>query len=149
MGRYAASQGELPWRRGHEEAMRAKVPGKKSLLTSRCPTQSWSGFGWGESQRSEYATVQGERKGGRTAIRVNMSNLSDSGFEEELQSPSPSHQQFRRTWSGHSGDTLTTECLHYDETCFTIQRDNQEDFLALDCLAGQPQVTGAHLKTFS
>lgn len=32
MGRYAAPRGELPRRRGHEEAMRAKIPGK--ILTS-------------------------------------------------------------------------------------------------------------------
>lgn len=40
MGRYDVPRGELPRRRVHEEAMRAKVPGKMSQLTSRRPTKS-------------------------------------------------------------------------------------------------------------
>lgn len=77
-------------------------------------------------------------------IRVKvMSTLSDSGFEEELQSPSPSHPHFTRPWSGSSGDRRTPDRLHsdYDESCFLIQRNNQENFVARDCLARQPQVT--------
>ncbi|XP_058230560.1 cyclin-O [Hemibagrus wyckioides] len=72
-----------------------------------------------------------------------MSTLSDSGFEEDLHSPSPSPLHSTRTWSAPTCDRLTADCLHsdYDESCFIIQRNNQEGFLALDCLARQPQIT--------
>lgn len=135
MGRYTAPQGELPRQRGHEEAMRAKVPGKMSHLTSRCPAKLWFVFG-GKSQILRQC---------RRRKRVNMSALSDSGFEEDLQSPSPSQQQLPAPWSGLR---LAAEDLHsdHDDSCFIIQTNKQEDFLALDCLARQPQVTGVHLK---
>ncbi|XP_060763918.1 cyclin-O [Neoarius graeffei] len=69
-----------------------------------------------------------------------MSTLSDSGFEEDLQSPSPSQQHVAAPWSGHG---LAAEDLHsqHDESCFIIQTNKQEDFLPLDCLARQPQIT--------
>ncbi|XDV19718.1 hypothetical protein PO909_025138 [Leuciscus waleckii] len=52
-----------------------------------------------------------------------MSRLSDSGFEEELQiSPV-------KAWH---------EC-DYEESCFIIQRHNELQFLAQNCLAHQPQ----------
>lgn len=75
-----------------------------------------------------------------------MSTLSDSGFEEELHSPSPSHQHLTQPCPGGSGGRLPAEGIYrdYDESCFIIQRNNQENFLALDCLARQPQVTGEH-----
>lgn len=139
MGRYAAPRGELPRRRRHEEAMRAKVPGKTSHLTRHSVQQS-HGLGLGHSQRIECSW---DKK-----VRVNMSILSDSGFEEDLHSPSPSPspspQHLTGRWSGPTCDRLTAECLHIncDESCFIIQRNNQENFLALDCLARQPQVTG-------
>ncbi|KAK7165475.1 hypothetical protein R3I94_003742 [Phoxinus phoxinus] len=54
-----------------------------------------------------------------------MSRLSDSGFEEELQiSPV-------KAWR---------EC-DYEESCFIIQRHNELQFLAQNCLAHQPQIT--------
>ncbi|CAM4534359.1 unnamed protein product [Leuciscus chuanchicus] len=54
-----------------------------------------------------------------------MSRLSDSGFEEELQiSPV-------KAWH---------EC-DYEESCFIIQRHNELQFLAQNCLAHQPQIT--------
>ncbi|KAK3514469.1 hypothetical protein QTP70_018695 [Hemibagrus guttatus] len=79
----------------------------------------------------------------RSAVRVKMSALSDSGFEEDLHSPSPSPHHATRPWSAPTCDRLTADCLHsdYDESSFIIQRNNQEDFLALDCLARQPQIT--------
>ncbi|XP_056088792.1 cyclin-O [Rhinichthys klamathensis goyatoka] len=54
-----------------------------------------------------------------------MSRLSDSGFEEELQiSPV-------KAWH---------EC-DYEESCFIIQRHNELQFIAQNCLAHQPQIT--------
>ncbi|XP_007236231.3 cyclin-O [Astyanax mexicanus] len=67
-----------------------------------------------------------------------MSTFSDSGFEEELQSPSP------RGLPAEQPDRLTADChqeLSYDESCFTIQKNNQLKFLALGCLSRQPQIT--------
>ncbi|KAF4074567.1 hypothetical protein AMELA_G00240850 [Ameiurus melas] len=82
-------------------------------------------------------------KGRRTEIRASMSTLSDSGFEEDLLSPSPCLQHPTQPWPGSSSHRLTADCLHsdYEQSCFLIQRNNEEDFLALECLARQPQIT--------
>ncbi|XP_067295987.1 cyclin-O [Pseudorasbora parva] len=58
-----------------------------------------------------------------------MSSLSDSGFEEDLKS-SPVKSS-RSDW--HERD--------YEESCFLIQRHNELQFLAQNCLARQPQIT--------
>ncbi|XP_051980541.1 cyclin-O protein B-like [Xyrauchen texanus] len=64
-----------------------------------------------------------------------MSTLSDSGFEEDLQS-SPAVKQ----WTVDSSIRLTLEC-DYEECCFIIQRHNEQQFLAQNCLDHQPQIT--------
>ncbi|XP_066509247.1 cyclin-O protein B-like [Hoplias malabaricus] len=71
-----------------------------------------------------------------------MSTFSDSGFEEDLQSPSPS-RPFTTPRSRDQGERLTADFheMNYDESCFIIQKNNEEKFLALDCLARQPQIT--------
>ncbi|XP_043096437.1 cyclin-O [Puntigrus tetrazona] len=60
-----------------------------------------------------------------------MSALSDSGIEEDLHA-SPAETS-----------RLTSELQEcdYEESCFIIQRHNEVHFLALDCLARQPQIT--------
>ncbi|XP_072520854.1 cyclin-O [Salminus brasiliensis] len=71
-----------------------------------------------------------------------MSNFSDSGFEEDLQSPSPS-KHAAVSWLREQDERLTADWheMNYDESCFIIQQNNEEKFLALDCLARQPQIT--------
>ncbi|MCI4392503.1 hypothetical protein PGIGA_G00146740 [Pangasianodon gigas] len=71
-------------------------------------------------------------------MRVNMSTLSDSGFEEDLHSPAESREQRARPRA-----RLSAERLHcdYDESCFIIQTHKQHHFQARDCLARQPQIT--------
>ncbi|KAM9446672.1 cyclin-O [Clarias gariepinus] len=66
-----------------------------------------------------------------------MSAMSDSGFEEELQSPSPCQQHVTRPWAESARDTPT----HSDESCFITQSHKQQHFLTRDCLARQPQIT--------
>ncbi|XP_076843291.1 cyclin-O isoform X2 [Brachyhypopomus gauderio] len=70
-----------------------------------------------------------------------MSTLSDSGFEEDF-SASPSNC-LNCPWSEDLNNRLTAD--HHevicDESCFIIQRNNEEEFLALNCLARQPQIT--------
>ncbi|XP_016393896.1 cyclin-O protein B-like [Sinocyclocheilus rhinocerous] len=53
-----------------------------------------------------------------------MSALSDSGFEEDL----------------HASGSELQECDDEEESCFIIQRHNELQFLAHNCLARQPQV---------
>lgn len=63
------------------------------------------------------------------------STLSDSGFEDELLC-SPVRCAGLRC--GSDGQV----CDYEDsETCFIIQRLNQQQFLALNCLSRQPQIT--------
>ncbi|KAK1806806.1 hypothetical protein P4O66_005285 [Electrophorus voltai] len=71
-----------------------------------------------------------------------MSTLSDSGFEEDFQSPSPSNF-FTIPWSVNLNNRLIADHheVIYDESCFIIQKNNEEEFLALNCLARQPQIT--------
>ncbi|XP_030646520.1 cyclin-O [Chanos chanos] len=72
-----------------------------------------------------------------------MSVLSDSGFEEDIQSLSPSPPPLLH-WSTVPQDRLVADrqdFQEYDESCFVIQLHNEETFLASDCLARQPQVT--------
>ncbi|XP_051750985.1 cyclin-O [Ctenopharyngodon idella] len=59
-----------------------------------------------------------------------MSILSDSGFEEDLHT-SPVKRGSTSAWH---------EC-DYEESCFNIQRHNELQFLAQNCLARQPQIT--------
>ncbi|XP_016360821.1 cyclin-O protein B-like [Sinocyclocheilus anshuiensis] len=54
-----------------------------------------------------------------------MSALSDSGFEEDL----------------HASGSELHECDDEEESCFIIQRHNEQQFLAHNCLARQPQIT--------
>ncbi|XP_055053980.2 cyclin-O [Misgurnus anguillicaudatus] len=65
-----------------------------------------------------------------------MSTLSDSGFEEDLQT-SPVNQ-----WEVDSSIRLTSDWheAEYKESCFLIQRQNELQFLVHDCLANQPQI---------
>ncbi|KAL7836453.1 hypothetical protein AOLI_G00277370 [Acnodon oligacanthus] len=71
-----------------------------------------------------------------------MSTLSDSGFEEDLQSPSPS-KLFTAPRTGELTERLSADCheMSYDESCFIIQKNNEKKFLAVNCLACQPQIT--------
>uniref|UniRef100_A0A4W4HKG3 Cyclin-like domain-containing protein n=1 Tax=Electrophorus electricus TaxID=8005 RepID=A0A4W4HKG3_ELEEL len=66
----------------------------------------------------------------------------DSGFEEDFQSPSPSNF-FTIPWSVNLNNRLIADHheVIYDESCFIIQKNNEEEFLALNCLARQPQIT--------
>ncbi len=61
-----------------------------------------------------------------------MSALSDSGFEEDLHT-SPAA-------ASSVGLTPDLQECDYDESCFIIQRHNELQFLAQNCLARQPQV---------
>ncbi|XP_036453851.1 cyclin-O [Colossoma macropomum] len=71
-----------------------------------------------------------------------MSTFSDSGFEEDLQSPSPS-KLFKAPQTRELNERLTADCqeMNYDESCFIIQKNNEKKFLAVNCLACQPQIT--------
>uniref|UniRef100_A0A8C2PQ91 Cyclin N-terminal domain-containing protein n=1 Tax=Cyprinus carpio TaxID=7962 RepID=A0A8C2PQ91_CYPCA len=62
--------------------------------------------------------------GGRDSAVVAMSAFSDSGFEEDLQA---------------SGSELQECDEEEEESCFFIQRHNQQHFLPYTCLARQPQ----------
>ncbi|XP_051951521.1 cyclin-O protein B-like [Xyrauchen texanus] len=66
-----------------------------------------------------------------------MSTLSDSGFEEDLQS-SPAVK-----WTEDYSIRLTLDWdgCDYEECCFIIQRHNEQQFLAQNCLDNQPQIT--------
>ncbi len=65
-------------------------------------------------------------------VSSEMSALSDSGFEEDLHTSPAAASSV-----GLSSDLQ--EC-DYEESCFIIQRLNELQFLAQDCLARQPQV---------
>ncbi|KAL2092117.1 hypothetical protein ACEWY4_011915 [Coilia grayii] len=74
-----------------------------------------------------------------------MSVLSDSGFEEDFHSPSPSSTLrliSRLQVDAEKYPLLADWQLHldYDETCFTIQKHSEKQFLTRNCLAQQPQV---------
>lgn len=120
MGRYTAPHGELPWRRGHEEAMRAKVPGKMSLLTSRCPTKSCSGFG-GKSEVRVQECTGGEK--GRTHCNQNEHvQFKWLGFwrgaPEPFSTTSALQMDMVRTLRGHSYcrvSSLRWDMLHNSE----------------------------------
>ncbi|KAL1274257.1 hypothetical protein QQF64_027071 [Cirrhinus molitorella] len=62
-----------------------------------------------------------------------MSTLSDSGFEEDLHTSPVKGSSVRLTPD-------LQEC-DYEESCFIIQRHNEQQFLAQNCLARQPQIT--------
>uniref|UniRef100_A0A671QZI1 Cyclin-O protein B-like n=1 Tax=Sinocyclocheilus anshuiensis TaxID=1608454 RepID=A0A671QZI1_9TELE len=62
-----------------------------------------------------------------------MSALSDSGFEEDLHTSPAAASSVRLT-------SDLQEC-DYEESCFIIQRHNELQFLAQNCLARQPQIT--------
>ncbi|XP_059405049.1 cyclin-O [Carassius carassius] len=64
-----------------------------------------------------------------------MSALSDSGFEEDLHTSPAAASSARLT-----SDLHVHEC-DYEESCFIIQRHNELQFLAQNCLARQPQIT--------
>lgn len=75
-----------------------------------------------------------------------MSVLSDSGFEEDFHSPSPSSSLRVPRLQQVDAETyplLADWQLHldYDETCFTIQKHCEKEFLTRDCLIHQPQVS--------
>uniref|UniRef100_A0A8C1DD13 Cyclin N-terminal domain-containing protein n=1 Tax=Cyprinus carpio carpio TaxID=630221 RepID=A0A8C1DD13_CYPCA len=72
--------------------------------------------------------------GGRDSAVVAMSAFSDSGFEEDLQA---------------SGSELQGCDEEEEESCFFIQRHNQQHFLPYTCLARQPQVNPARSKPVS
>ncbi|XP_064153178.1 cyclin-O [Anguilla rostrata] len=75
--------------------------------------------------------------------------LSDSGFEEELLTPSPSLSPDFTPSSNPTADAQTPCRLlsdwqtfrDYGECCYNIQKLNEEKFLPVNCLARQPQVT--------
>ncbi|XP_028822691.1 cyclin-O [Denticeps clupeoides] len=70
-----------------------------------------------------------------------MSVLSDSGFEEDLQTPSP---VLRLEWPADAARLMgawpagSPDC---EESCFRVQKRNQEEFRTGSCLERQPQLT--------
>ncbi|KAJ8285436.1 hypothetical protein GJAV_G00026770 [Gymnothorax javanicus] len=75
--------------------------------------------------------------------------LSDSGFEEEFLTPSISVSPGSTPSCNPTAGQLSPCTLlsnwqkfsDYGESCFNIQKLNEEKFLSVNCLAGQPQVT--------
>lgn len=68
-----------------------------------------------------------------------MSVLSDSGFEEDFQSSSPPSTPEDAELHALVADWQLFQ--NYDESCFNIQKLNENYFLTCDCLAHQPQVS--------
>ncbi|CAB1319244.1 unnamed protein product [Coregonus sp. 'balchen'] len=80
-----------------------------------------------------------------------ISKLSDSGFEEDFLTPTPTPSQFRKchcpvtdedSLAPRSSDTLLFNWYqHYGEISYQIQKLKEPQFHPVNCLVRQPQVT--------